>query len=108
MRKLPHLLLTSLLSIALLVPGISTAKNDKHHKSHKDVPKGIEKKARKTGELPPGWEKKLTKGSILDIDLYRYGKRRPWGKDDRYELIDIDNETVRVLRNTREIVEILN
>jgi len=35
---------------------------------HGQLPRGLEKQ----GKLPPGWERKLMKGSRLDNDVYAY------------------------------------
>ena len=88
----------------LFTLGTAQAKNDKHENS---LPPGLEKKVQRGGELPPGWQKKLRRGDILDLEIYRYGIKRPANKNDRYEWLDIDNESIKVLKNTREIIEIL-
>ncbi|MFO6425443.1 hypothetical protein [Motilimonas sp. KMU-193] len=92
-----------LTSFALIGP--AHAKNDKHEKT---LPPGLEKKVDRGGELPPGWKKKLRRGDILDWDIYRFGHKRPGNKNDKYEWIDIDNDTIKVIKNTREIVDILS
>ncbi len=96
-------------SFAIISP--VQAKNDKHEKQDKyenSLPPGLEKKVDRGGELPPGWKKKLRKGDILDWDIYHFGHKRPGNKNDKYEWIDIENDTIKVIRNTREIVEILS
>ncbi|MCE2572417.1 hypothetical protein [Motilimonas eburnea] len=93
---------------SLLLAGQVHAKNDKHDKQQKVLPPGLEKKVDRGGELPPGWKKKLRRGDILDWDIYRFGHKRPGNKNDKYEWIDIDNDTIKVIKNTREIVDILS
>ncbi|WP_427901913.1 hypothetical protein [Motilimonas cestriensis] len=92
------------LIVALSFVGFTQAKNDKHEKS---LPPGLEKKVARGDELPPGWQKKLRRGEILDLDLYHYGIKRPGKKDDIYEWVEIENDVVKIIKNTREIVEIL-
>ncbi|MCE0558945.1 hypothetical protein Q4519_14900 [Motilimonas sp. 1_MG-2023] len=90
--------------IAVLLSSVAQAKNDKQDKP---LPPGLEKKVERGGELPPGWQKKLHRGEILDLDLYHYGIKRPGKKDDIYEWVEIESDTVKIIKNTREIVEIL-
>lgn len=92
------------LIVALSFVGFTQAKNDKPEKS---LPPGLEKKVARGGELPPGWQKKLHRGEILDLDLYHYGIKHPGKKDDIYEWVEIENDVVKIIKNTREIVEIL-
>lgn len=95
-------------------------KDGKHGKDHqadgkqKPLPPGLRKKVERGGELPPGWQKKLARGEVLSDDVYRVG--RPLPPDVRRQLpvdpkgtvtLDIDGEIVRVIQNTREIVDIL-
>lgn len=95
-------------------------KDGKHRKDHqadgkqKPLPPGLRKKVERGGELPPGWQKKLARGEVLSDDVYRVG--RPLPPDVRRQLpvdpkgtvtLDIDGEIVRVIRDTREIVDIL-
>ncbi len=85
----------------LMALGTAEAKNP-----HGDLPPGLQKKVEQGGELPPGWQKKLVKGQVLDWDLYEYGKVYSYGDD--YERVYIEDKIVTVIRNTREIIEILD
>jgi len=81
----------------------------REHKPHsKEVPYGLYKRQENTGKpLPPGWQKKLHKGDILDKDVYDHGKViRPRDKDGRV-VIQVDNKVIRLYEATREIIEIL-
>ncbi|MHC6648165.1 hypothetical protein ACYTPF_16455 [Alteromonas sp. HB246098] len=77
---------------------------------HKDksLPPGIEKKYERTGELPPGWEKKLTVGKRLDHDIYDHARVVVPLGDDGLITVRIENKVVRLIQATREIVEILD
>lgn len=81
----------------------------------KQLPPGLKKKYERTGELPPGWEKKLQRGEVLSEDVYRYGQPLP--QDLRQQLpiapagskiIEVEGKVIRVLENSREIIDILN
>ena len=69
---------------------------------------GIENKYERTGELPPGWEKKLTVGKRLDRDLYGHARVVVPLDNDGLITVRIENKVVRLIQATREIVEILD
>lgn len=72
------------------------------------LPPGLQKKAERGKPLPPGWQKKLQVGAILDDDIYHHGVViRPRDRDG-YITIRVDNEIIRLVDATREIVEILS
>ncbi|WP_211829264.1 hypothetical protein [Kistimonas asteriae] len=98
-----HALLTALV-ISLSVGGLAHAKNDKE----KDLPPGLQKKVQSGKSLPPGWEKKLEVGGKLDKDLYKQGKVVLTNPDKGTVTLELDGKFVRVLKNTREIVDILD
>ena len=82
---------------------ISHAKNDKN----KDLPPGLQKKVDRGQPLPPGWQKKLVVGDVLDKGIYDHGKII--GRDKKgHVTLRIENKFVRLIENTREIVEILD
>lgn len=92
---------TMFITAALLMAvGIAEAKHP-----HGDLPPGLQKKVERGDELPPGWQKKLAKGQILDQYLYEYGSVYPYG--DEYERVYIEDKIITVIRNTREIFDIL-
>ena len=93
-----------------LVTGAAVAK-DKDHKDkkhQKSLPPGLEKKVDNGGELPPGWQKKLRRGDILSRDIYRKGRVIRPLSDDGLISIEVDNTVIRLVENTREIVDILS
>jgi len=81
----------------------------------KQLPKGLQKKYQRTGELPPGWEMKLQRGEVLSEDVYRYGQPIPYELRQRLPLgptgskiIEVEGKIIRVMENTREIIDILS
>lgn len=79
------------------------------------LPKGLQKKYQRTGELPPGWQKKLNRGQVLPKDIYHYGHELP--VDLRRSLplgpvgskvIKVEGRIIRLMESTREIVDILD
>ncbi len=89
-----------------------------HHQDgkHKPLPPGLQKKVARGGELPPGWQKKLARGEVLPAEVYGAGQPISAADGQRWQLpadpkgtvtIDVDGEVVRVVQNTREIIDIL-
>ncbi|MFY8275183.1 hypothetical protein AAEU32_13740 [Pseudoalteromonas sp. SSDWG2] len=89
-----------------LVSGLAQAKD--HKEKHKSLPPGLQKKVANGGELPPGWQKKLRRGDILSRDIYDRGRIIQPISDDGIIGIQVDDTIIRVINNTREIVDILS
>jgi hypothetical protein len=82
--------------------GISHAKNDKE----KSLPPGLQKKSERGQSLPPGWQKKLVVGNVLEDDIYEHGRIIATDRDGLVT-IRIEDRLIRLIKDTREIVEIL-
>lgn len=87
---------------------------DKGPKKAKPLPPGLRKKVERGGELPPGWQKKLARGEVVDGEIWSRSHRLPPDVLDRLgtlpadtEIRYLDDQVYRVMRNTREIVDIL-
>ena len=96
-----------LLTTFALAQAPAYAKNDKQHK-HKQLPPGLQKKLERGKPLPPGWQKKLAKGNILDADIYARGKIIV--PIDKHGIITlkIEHRVIRLIKATREIIDILH
>lgn len=82
---------------------LSYAKNDKE----KGLPPGLQKKVDKGQSLPPGWQKKLVVGDVLEPEIYDHGV--VVATDNKgLVTVNIEGKLVRLVKDTREIVEILN
>ncbi len=88
---------------------------DKHKGKYKDLPPGLQKKVARGGDLPPGWQKKLARGEVVDDAVWRESRRLPPDLLDRLgplprdtEIRYVEDKVYRVMRNTREIVDILS
>ncbi|MCK5091352.1 MAG: hypothetical protein KAR30_02380 [Gammaproteobacteria bacterium] len=99
-----NLLLLLLIASVAAFPVL--AKNDNGNKG-KSIPKGLQKKVAKGKPLPPGWEKKLSRGNILGKDIYSAGKIIMPVNKKGIVTIKVENKTIRLMKATREIVEIL-
>lgn len=77
-------------------------------KPHGDgLPPGLQKKAARGQNLPPGWQKKLAVGQVMQKDIYDQGTVVN-ANDNGLVTIRIDGRLVRLIKDTREIVQILN
>lgn len=96
------------ISFAIAICSLPASANLNNPHKGKSLPPGIEKKYERTGELPPGWEKKLAVGERLDRDVYDHSSVIvPLGKDG-IVTVRIENKVVRLVQATREIIEILD
>lgn len=82
-------------------------------KKEKSIPYGLQKKLARTGELPPGWEKKLKKGEILSPEIMQHAtliEKKKYPNefiDQTSEIYRIQDKVIRVIKNTNEIINIL-
>jgi len=83
-------------------------------KSGKKLPPGLQKKVARGGELPPGWKKKLAIGEKLPEEYESEIESLPEEILARLpktsagtEILQIGDEIIRVVENTREIIDIL-
>jgi len=96
----------SAVAIALSCSGLAHAKNDKE--KNKNLPYGLQKKVQSGKSLPPGWQKKLSVGNKLDDDVYEQGKIVVKDSDKGLITVTVEGKLIKVIENTREIVEILD
>lgn len=102
MKKL--LIVCSFLAFLVFgLSGISYAKNDKE----KNLPPGLQKKMDRGQSLPPGWQKKLVVGEVLEPEIYDQGVIVATDHKGLVT-INIEGKLVRLVKDTREIVDILN
>lgn len=93
-----------LIMMPVLFSTMAEAKPDKV----KHLPPGLEKKVSRTGQLPPGWQKKLIVGERLVIDVYNKAVIVVPVRRDGTVTVEVGGKIIRLIRATREIVEILN
>lgn len=97
------IILVSAVTLFFSIGGMAQAKNDKE----KRLPPGLQKNVESGKRLPPGWEKKLKVGEILDEEVYDQGRVVVKNIDDGLVTISLEGKLIRVIENTREIVDIL-
>ncbi|RZO83534.1 MAG: hypothetical protein EVA65_13670 [Oceanococcus sp.] len=90
------------------VCGASHAGPPAHAASHGQLPPGLQKRAAEGKGLPPGWRKKLHPGTVLDPHVYAHRQVLTGPDYDGLMTIRVDNEIIRLVAATHEIVEILS
>ena len=96
-----------LLAISLIA-GPAYAKSNKDKNKGNGNPSGLNKKVEEGKPLPPGWQKKLSKGNILDNSIYAQGKVVvPLGKDETIS-IEVEGTIIKLYEKTRKIIDILD
>jgi hypothetical protein len=78
------------------------------------LPPGLAKKVDQGRGLPPGWERKLEKGSIMSVEVYQQSHSLPPELTVQLPVppvgtvtIALDGRIVRLIRATREILDVL-
>ena len=81
----------------------------------KGLPPGLAKKAARGGELPPGWQKKCMRGEVLPAEVYRHCQTLPHEILVKLPppptgtiLVAIDGKVMRLIRATREILDVFD
>ena len=97
-----------LFRVAVLLGALSPAVVLATPPGHGGLPPGLQKKVDRGESLPPGWQKKLDyhRGDHLDRELLDYG--RVYDIDGRRQRVEIEDRVYTIIKDTREIVDILN
>ncbi len=84
-------------------------------KKQKGIPPGQRKRLESGKGLSPGWRKKLAAGEVLSESDYQRAAPIPVENVRSYpplrpneELVRIEGKIVRLMKNTREIIEVLD
>lgn len=95
----------SMIAVALLSSSLY-AKKDEYEK---ELPKGLEKKLERDGTLPPGWQKKVAKGQVLDQRVLKSGRllnTRDYPYIKNSEIYQVEDRIFRVAQDTKMILEV--
>lgn len=95
--------LTCLLVVLGFLAPLAQAADDKP----KPLPPGLEQKIERGGELPPGWQKKLIVGERLDPEIFHFARVLEPVDRDGIITVQIEDERLRLIQSTLEIVSIL-
>lgn len=84
-------------------------------KKQKSLPPGLVKKSDRGGELPPGWQRKLARGEVVDAKLYLSAHSVPSSLLDRLpidqrteEIIRIQDKVIRMTRGDGTIIDVID
>lgn len=58
--------------------------------------------------MPPGWQKKLKKGEILEEGIYKQAVVVKPANNKGIITIKVDDRVIKLFKATREIIDILN
>lgn len=105
----------ALVSAITLAAMLSVMATPSHAKQPTDesMPRGLQKKVARGGELPPGWQSKLQKGAVLEQAVVDHGKavspelkaRLPLGDKGSVD-ITLDGKVIRLHEKTRQILDV--
>lgn len=98
MKKLVLLLLA-----ACLFQGTALAKND----NTKPLPSGLQKKLDRGGTLPPGWERRLVRGQVMEESIYRESEIVIPVDRDGLLTVRVEGKLIKLIEATREIIEVV-
>ena len=90
--------------MACLCAGPASAKKDQH----KTLPQGLQMKLERGGSLPPGWQKKLVPGAIIEESLYRHSEVVIPVDSRGLLTVRLEGKLIRLVEATREIIEIVD
>lgn len=96
--------LLTLLLATLLLQGPAFAKNEKQ----KSLPQGLQMKLDRGGSLPPGWERKVVRGEVLDESLLDNSEIVIPIDSDGLLTVRIEGKLIKVIEATREIIEVVD
>ena len=80
---------------------------DKKEESTKNIPHGLQKKVDRGESLPPGWQKKLVVGTHLPQSFREHETVITPIDENGIVTVEVENEVIRLINATNEIVEIL-
>lgn len=100
MKKVMFSLLAVVLSFAF---SSAQAKSDQE----KSLPPGLQKKVARGDKLPPGWQKKLAVGEHLESQVYDSANVVFPVDDHGIITIEVEGKIIRLIKESLDIVEIL-
>lgn len=100
--KLKEIIIFAVISSMFASPAI--AKKEKY--KEKSLPQGLQMKLDRGGTLPPGWQKKLVKGDILERPIYNHSEIVIPVDSEGLLTVRVEGKLIKLIEATREIVEI--
>ncbi|MDH5355166.1 MAG: hypothetical protein OEY09_12055 [Gammaproteobacteria bacterium] len=102
--KIANLLIASVIAGLIVSPVLA----GNHSNKHKKLPYGLQLKLNQGKPLPPGWERKLSPGTVLNKEFYNHGEVVVPVDKDGLLTLRVEGKLIRLYEATREISEILN
>lgn len=90
-----------------LLSGPLLASHEKHDQKQKSLPQGLQMKLDRGGSLPPGWERKLRPGTVLEEPLYQHSEIVIPVDTRGLLTVRIEGKLIRLVEATREIIDIV-
>ncbi len=103
--------LKSIITFTLLLSMCSgsvfaTKVNEKN--KDKQLPQGLQMKVDRGGALPPGWQKKLVKGEVLEESVYDHSVVIIPLDSKGLLTVRVEGKLIQLVEATREIIEIVD
>lgn len=84
-------------------------------KKKKKIPRGLQKKVARGGELPPGWQKKVARGEVMDPVVYERSRPLPPElvrtlppQPQGTVIVTVEGKAVRLLEATLTILDVFD
>lgn len=81
-------------------------------KKKKKIPRGLQKKVARGGELPPGWQRKIARGEVMDPVVYEHSRPLPPElvktlppQPQGTVIVTVEGKAVRLLEATMTILD---
>ena len=103
--------LKSIITFTLLLSmcsGSAFATKAKEKNKHKQLPQGLQMKVDRGGALPPGWQKKLVKGEVLEESVYDHSVVIIPLDSKGLLTVRVEGKLIQLVEATREIIEIVD
>ena len=95
-----------LLVFSITLAFLNTPALGKHDK-HDNLPPGLAKNQKRGKPLPPGWQKKLHRGDIIDADIYAHASIVVPVDSHGHLTVSIEGHLFKLEKATRKILKIL-
>lgn len=101
--KLSALILPANISLLFFAAPLQAVAADRGHYAPQSIDKsGLQQR------LPDGWRSELSKGKVLNYDVYKQGKVVYRDASQGTVALRLENKVIRLVESTREIVDILH
>ena len=74
----------------------------------KQLPQGLQMKLDRGGSLPPGWQRKLVKGAVLEESVYNHSVLVIPLDSKGLLTVRVEGKLIQLVEATREIIEVLD